>query len=135
MNTSNQLKWSRNIYRAVFFFIALLLAINPAAAGEAKKLTGAQIKEMLSAVVFYAGRSASGTRWIISSFPNGTRELYWTNGVSSAFSRGKWWIDGDRLCSSQENVYSDRCYEWRKNGDRIESWMNNQKTNYFYILR
>lgn len=135
MNTPNQLKWSRNICRAVFFFIALLLATNSATAGEAIKLTGAQIKELLSGVVFYAGRDVSGTRWIMVSFPNGTRELYWTNGMSSAISKGKWWIDGDRLCSSQENIYSERCYEWRKSGDQIESWITNQKGNYFYILR
>jgi len=135
MNTPNQLQRSRNICRPVFLSIALVLAIDPAAAGEGKKLTNAELKEMTSEVLFYAGRSVSGTRWVISSFPNGTRELYWTNGVSSAISKGKWWIDGDRICSSQENLYSERCHEWRKSGDSMESWRGNQKAACFHILQ
>lgn len=123
------------MYRTLCVIIALLLAVGPVAADEGKKLTNAELKKMTSEMLFYAGVSYTfQNKWIISLFPNGTEEAYWTNGASSGIIKRKWRIDGDRICSKEE-VGLEYCREWRKNGDRIESWTDNRKTGFFYILQ
>ncbi len=123
------------MYRALCSVIVLLLVISPVEAGEGKKLTNAELKEMTSKVLFYAGHSFdNGTRWVVTMFVNGTRDILWTNGVRSEINKGKWRIDGDRMCGSNDKWYAERCSEWRKNGDRIEFWRVDTKQGYFYIL-
>lgn len=123
------------MYRTYCVFIALLLAVAPVTADEGKKLTNTELKEMTSNGMFYAGYSQSiGVRWIISLFPNGTRELYWTNGGRSEVRQEKWRIDGDRICS-QHGSALERCAEWRKSGERIDIWIDNKKTGYLYVLK
>lgn len=67
-------------------------------------------------------------------FVNGTREILWTNGVRREMNKGKWWIDGDRMCSSNKEYFAERCFEWGKTDDRIEYWRANNKNGYFHIL-
>ncbi|MFQ5929281.1 MAG: hypothetical protein ACE5MK_06255 [Acidobacteriota bacterium] len=97
-----------------------------------------ELKELTSKVLFYAGHSlvypTSGWRFVVTLFVNGTREVLWTSGVRSGMNKGKWWIDGDRMCVRNEKELAERCFEWRKNGDRIELWRANQKQGYIYIL-
>ena len=124
------------MYRALCSVIVLLLVISPVEAGEGKKLTNAELKEMTSKVFFYAGRNfGSGTRAVVTMFVDGTRDILWTDGVRSEINKGKWWIDGDRMCMSNEKLFAEWCFEWRKNGDRIETWrVDTKQFGYFYIL-
>ena len=124
------------MYRAFCSVIVLLLVISPVEAGEGKKLTNAELKEMTSNALFYAGRSIDyGSRWLETMFVNGTREVFWTNGVRSGNYKGKWWVDGDRMCKGKDKYFPERCFEWRKNGDRIEyRRLDTGQSGYFYIL-
>jgi hypothetical protein len=127
------------MYRALCSVIVLLVVISPVEAGEGKNLTNAELKEMTSEVLFVGGSRdlVRGFKSVNTMFPNGSLEILWTNGVSSEINKGKWWIDGDLMCLSNEKYYAKRCEEWRKNGDRIETWnVEGMKTQqgYFYIL-
>ncbi len=124
------------MYRSLFFVMVLLLAVGPAYADSGKKLTNAELKELTSNMLFSAGYT---TAWNVSYhatwFRDGTREVYWNNGASGHVEKGKWWLKGDTVCLLNESWTMERCVEWRKNGDRIETWGKAAMNGYFYILR
>jgi len=125
------------MYRTLFFVIVFLLTASPVSADETKKLTSAELKDITSKMFFSAGYS---TGWNISYhvtwLPNGTREVYWTRGVGpSHVVKSVWRLEGDTVCVKNEDWVLERCGEWRKNGDRIETWGKLAQNGYFYILR
>jgi hypothetical protein len=115
------------MYRALYTVIVLLIVI---------KLTNAELKEMTSEVLYIGGHpdTTRGIRGVVTMFVNGTRDVLWTNGVTTEINKGKWWINGDLMCTSNEKWFTERCEEWRKNGDRIEIWREKKKQGYYYIL-
>ena len=124
------------MYRILCLITVLLLAVNPVSAEEGKKLTNGELKKIASSPFFYAGHSTGyGVTYLISWFPDGTRQVYWTNGVTSKIEKGTWRIDGDTVCTKSESGPAEVCSEWHKVGDRIETWSLNSKNGYFYILR
>jgi len=124
------------MHRALFFLAALLLTITSVSADEGRKLTNAELKKIKSSAFFVGGYSSGfGVTYLISSFPDGTRQVYWTNGVTSKIVKGSWRIEGDTVCVKNEGDVSERCNEWHKVGDRFETWSLNAKNGYFYILR
>ena len=123
-----------NMYRTLFFFTVLLLAVNPVSA-YASTLTNAELKQLTSHMFFSAGHSIRfGVSYHATWYPNGTREVYWTDGKARRIVKGKWRLNGDNLCFENEDMYEEECDQWRKNGDRIERWGYGTKHGYFYIL-
>ena len=128
--------------RALMLFAALLLSSGLVGAQEAKKLTGAELQEIASGadgILFAGGYSISyGTSYHVSWFSEGvrkgTRKMYWTNGPQHRVVGGDWRIEGDTVCVKNENDVSENCNEWRKNGDRIETWSRGVRNGYFYVL-
>ncbi|HSH06705.1 MAG TPA: hypothetical protein VLA41_03510 [Burkholderiales bacterium] len=123
------------MYRSLFFVMALLLVVDPVSADSGKKLTNAELKQLTSNMLFSAGYSTGfNVSYLVTWYRNGTREVYWSNGVSGHVVKGKWWLKGDTVCVKNEDWALERCDEWRKNGDRIETWGLVAKSGYFYIL-
>ena len=119
----------------LFFFMVLLLAVNPVSAYAGHTLTNAELKQLTSHMFISAGHHLTFDVWYETTwYPNGTREVYWTNGTQRRIVKGKWWLKGDNLCYKNEDMSEEECDELRKNGDRIERWAYHSKTGYFYIL-
>lgn len=119
----------------LFFFTVLLLAVNPVSAYAAHTLTNAELKQLMSHRFFTAGHSMKwGVSFHSTWYPNGTREVYWTDGNQRHIVKGKWSIKGDNLCFRNEDMMDEECDQWRKNGDRLEKWGYGTKNAYSYIL-
>jgi len=124
------------MYRSLFFVMVLLLAVGLASADSGKKLTNADLEQLTSSMLFSAGYSTGmNVSYHVTWFRNGTREVYWNNGVTGHVIKGKWWVKGDTVCLKNDDWTLERCDEWRKNGDRIETWGQAAMNGYFYILR
>jgi hypothetical protein len=124
------------MFRLFVLVMVLLLSVNPVSADSGKKLTNAELKQLTSNMLFSAGYSTGfNVSFLVTWFRNGTREVYWNNGVSGHIVKSKWWLKGDTVCVKNEDWALERCDEWRKNGDRIETWGSAAKNGYFYILR
>ena len=121
--------------RTFFIVMVFLLAVNPAFAGAGKKLTNTELKQLTSNVFFLAGyETRSSVSFHVTFFPNGTREVYWNDGVAGHIVESKWWLKGDTICIKDPDMVKERCEEWRRNGDRFEYWHAGARMGYFYIL-
>lgn len=128
--------------RALTSFAVFLLLAGPIDAQQGEKLTNAELKEIASGtegILFAGGYSIShGTSyhksWFSEGVRKGTRKMYWTNGPQHQVWQGDWRVHGDAICEKNENEVSEVCSEWRRNGDRIETWSRGVKTGYFYVL-
>lgn len=128
--------------RALMLLAGLLLSINPAGAQEGRRLTNAELKEIVSGtdgILFTGGYSISHgssyhMSWFSEGVRKGTRKLYWTNGPQHMVVVGDWRIEGDTVCVKNKYDVSEACDEWRKSGDRIETWGRGVKNGYFVVL-
>lgn len=124
--------------RTFFFVLFLLFAINPVFADSGKKLTNSELKHITSHVFFAAGHSMKfGVSFHVTYFPDGTREVYWHDGIPGHVGhivKSKWWLKGDTVCYQNADWIAEKCDEWRKNGQRIETWGFGVQNGYFYIL-
>jgi len=122
--------------RIIFFVVFLLVAVNSVSADTGKKLTNAELKQLTSSMFFAGGYSTQfSVSYYVTWFPNGTREVYSHNGVAGQMVKSKWYILGDTVCVQNQDWALAKCDQWRKNGDRIETWGKTSKNGYFYILR
>jgi hypothetical protein len=119
------------MHRTLIIVMVLLSAISTASADDGKKLTNAELKQITSKILFVAGKSVLYGGYAEVMFPNGTRQVAFTNGVKSGTGEGKWRIDGDRMCANLDQHHGEFCNEWRRNGDRISY---GSRGSYFYIL-
>ena len=119
------------MYRTVVIAMVLLCPVSTATADDGKKLTNAELTQITSKLLFVAGKSVLYGAYAEVMFPNGTRQVAFTNGVKSATGEGKWRIDGDRMCANLEQHHGEYCNEWRRNGDRISY---GSRGSYFYVL-
>ena len=123
------------MHRTLFFVMVLLLAANPVFAAAGKKVTNAELKHLTSNMFFIAGyETRTSVSYLVTFFPSGTREVYWTNGLGGHILKSKWRLKGDSVCWENEDMIAERCDEWRKNGDRFEVRSAGAKLGYFYIL-
>jgi hypothetical protein len=116
--------------RTLIVVLVSLFAASPVIADQGTKVTVAELKEMTSKAVFRAGWSQYLGAYADVLFPDGTREAAWTNGVKSETGKGKWRIDGDKMCVGIEKRY-ETCAVWTRNGERIQITPN----SYFYIVK
>ena len=117
--------------RMLIVVLVSLFAAGPAFADQGTKVTVAELKELTSKVVFRAGKSNYlGGGYADVLFPDGTREIAWTNGLKSETGKGKWRIDGEKMCVSVEKRF-DYCSVWMRHGERIVTGTG----SYFYVLK
>lgn len=119
------------MHRTLIVVLVSLFAAGPAFADQGAKVTVAELKEMTSKVVFRAGRSDYlGGGYVDVLFPDGTREIAWTTGLKSETGKGKWRIEGEKMCVSVEKRF-DYCSVWTRDGERIRTGTS----SYFYVLK
>lgn len=125
------------MYRTLFFLMVLVFAVNPVFADSGRKLTNSELKQLTSAMFFAGGYSTGfNVSFHVTYFPSGTREVYWNDGVAGHMVKSKWWLKGDTVCVQNEDWIAEKCNEWRKNGERIETWnLSGSQNGYFYVLR
>jgi hypothetical protein len=119
------------MFRTLIIVMVLLFPVSTVSADEGKKLTNTELKQITSKTLFVAGKSVLYGGYAEVMFPNGTRQVAFTNGVKSGTGEGKWRIDGDRMCANLEQHHGEYCNEWRRNGERISY---GSRGSYFYIL-
>lgn len=99
-----------------FLALALLFAIG-SFAGDKVKLTNKDLQLRESQHHVYAGLSSDGVTWMVSTYPDGKRELYWNNGVKFYTAIGKARIDGDRICTQYAYESIESCKTLFKIGE------------------
>ena len=78
--------------------------------------------------------------WMVVSFANGTRELYWNDGIKSGTDTGTHRIVEDRLCVRWKNSFDgeERCFDvYRAGGDpvRYESYRDGKLVDMYFKIR
>ena len=124
-------------YSTVF---ALLMAISGmCAAADRIKLTGAELAERYSKYEVIAGLSnESKVSWMIVAYSDGTRDMYWNDGITSAMDSGTYRIVGNQWCVVWANIFrgEERCYDiYRTGPGKYESWRNGEISDRYIKIR
>ena len=123
--------------------LALLAAVAVnAIAAEGVKLNGIELAKRVSKYEAMAGTSylAEEVNWMVVAYANGTRELYWNNGVRSGTDTGTHRVVGDQLCVTWKKALygEERCYDiYRIDADpvRYQSFRNGELVDLYYKIR
>ena len=119
--------------------ILLLSAAISAEAGEKVKLTGSQLVERMSDYEVLAGIShEGGYNFMVVVYSNGTREVYWNDGIKSDTDTGTHRLAGDKICVTWQNFFEgkEQCFEVYKIGEeKYESWNNGKLAYTFFKIR
>ncbi len=119
---------------------ALLMAV-PAigAAADKVKLTRVELAERASKYEVIAGLSYdSKVSWMIVAYSDGTRDMYWNDGITSAIDSGTYRIVGNQWCVVWTNIFrgEERCYDiYRTGPDKYESWRNGEISDRYIKIR
>ena len=122
--------------------LALLLSFAVSAEADSKiKLTGNDLSERITGYEVLAGISKEpglGFNFMMVAFQNGTRELYWNDGIKSGTDTGRHKFVGDQACVTWNTSFEgkERCYDVYKIGDdKYESWRNGKMAVSYYKIR
>jgi hypothetical protein len=143
MNKSMQLLLDWSLIVCIIVFGA-----GSAYAEEGKKLTGAELKQILSMEIYVAGWSERGYRYMEAYAPDGSyRALTFAPGNAPEFqSTGTWRVEGDELfirfqgqnigMNTPPTSPRNRYFKWRQNGKKYTSVMSGHEDeeDYFYVL-
>lgn len=124
------------------FVLAVLFIFSISAHAEEKiKLTGTQLKERINGYEVLAGESKEpglGFNFMVVAYQNGTRELYWNDGVKSGTDTGTHRFVGDQTCVTWKASFEgkERCYEVYQTGEKkYESWQGGKLSISYYKIR
>ncbi len=129
------------IYRKLFVCVLLLTVAVSAEAKGKTKLTGAELAARILGYEVLAGVSKEpglGFSFMVVAYQNGTRELYWNNGVKSGTDTGTHRFEGDQTCVTWKKSFEgkERCYDVYKIGDdKYESYWNGKLEFSYYKIR
>lgn len=119
----------------------LAIAALDVAAEDMTKLTGAELTERISKHAVMAGHSAANeVSWMAVSYANGTRDLYWNDGIRSGTDSGTHRVVGDRLCVRWKTTFDgeERCFDIYRSGEdpvRYESYRNGKPADVYFKIR
>ena len=125
-----------NLRKLMLFLLLIFVAIS-AEAGEKTKLTGLQLVERIGGYEVIAGTSPQ-YNYMVVAYSNGTREVYWNDGVKSGTDKGTHRIEGDQICVTWQNSFEgkEQCFEVFKIGEsKYESWSNGKPAFTYYKIR
>ena len=128
-------------FRILFVFAVLSISVVNAKADENIKLTGEQLSKRIQGYEVLAGISKEpgiGLNFMVVAFQNGTRELYWNDGIKSGIDTGTHKFMGDQTCVTWKNSFEgiERCYDVYKKGEnKYESWRNSEIAFSYYKIR
>lgn len=127
-----------NVKKRMFLFLLIFVAIT-AEASERIKLTGSQIIDRIGAYEAIAGFSNQAEyNYMVVAYSNGTREVYWNDGLKSGTDKGTHRIAGDQICVTWQNSFEgkEQCFEVFTIGEsKYESWSNGKLAFTYYKIR
>ena len=119
--------------------LLLIFVAGSAGASEKLKLTGPQIAERIDGYEVIAGTSnEAGYNYMVAAYSNGTREVYWNDGIKSGTDKGTHRIVGDQICVTWQNSFEgkEQCFEVFKIGEsKYESWSKGTLAFTYYKIR
>jgi hypothetical protein len=127
--------------RILFMLAALFIPAASVHAEERIKLTGPELAARNSGYEVLAGVSKEpglGFNFMVVAYQNGTREIYWNDGVKSGTDTGHLRIAGDQTCVTWKTSFESKehCYDVYKTGeDKYESWRNGKIAFSYYKIR
>jgi hypothetical protein len=125
--------------RKLMILLLLIFVANFAGASEKIKLTGPQITERIGGYEVIAGTSnQDGYNYMVVAYSNGTREVYWNDGIKSGTDKGTHRIVGDQICVTWQNSFEgkEQCFEVFKIGEsKYESWCKGKLAFTYYKIR
>ncbi|MBF0289219.1 MAG: hypothetical protein HQM14_15480 [SAR324 cluster bacterium] len=125
--------------RKLIVLLLLIFASISAEAIEKIKLTGPQLVERIGGYEVIAGTSNQGKyNYMVVVYSNGTRELYWNDGIKSGTDKGTHRIEGDQICVTWQNSFEgkEQCFDVFKVGEsKYESLSNDEFTFTYYKIR
>ena len=119
---------------------ALLMAVSAiGAAADKVKLTRVELAERASKYEVIAGQSHDNkVSWMVVAYGDGTRDLYWNDGITSGTDAGTQRIVGDQWCVIWKSIFlgEERCYDiYRIGPDRYESRRNGEITDRYIKIQ
>ena len=125
--------------RKLMISLLLIFVAGSAGASEKLKLTGPQIAERIDGYEVIAGTSnEAGYTYMVAAYANGTREVYWNDGIKSGTDKGTHRIVGDQICVTWQNSFEgkEQCFEVYKIGEsQYESWRKGTLAFTYYKIR
>lgn len=125
--------------RKLMILLLLIFVANSAGASEKIKLTGPQIAERIGGYEVIAGTSnQDGYIYMVVAYSNGTREVYWNDGIKSGTDKGTHRIVGDQICVTWQNSFKgkEQCFEVFKIGEsKYESWSKGKLAFTYYKIK
>ena len=116
-----------------------MVASGVGADSDRIKLTGSELSEQYSEYEVIAGLSYdSKVSWMIVDYGDGTRDMYWNDGITSAIDSGTYRIVGNQWCASWTNIFrgEERCYDiYRTGPDTYESWLDGELSDRYIKIR
>ena len=127
-----------NVRKLMIILLIISVAIS-AEASEKIKLTGPQLDERIDGYEVIAGTSSQPEyNYMVVVYSNGTREVYWNDGLKSGTDKGTHRIEGDQICVTWQNSFEgkEQCFEVFKIGEsKYESWSNGKLAFSYYKIR
>ncbi len=128
-------------FRILFVLAVLSFSVVNAKAGEKTKLIGEQLSKRIQGYEVLAGISKEpgiGFNFMVVAYQNGTRELYWNDGVKSGIDTGNHRFIGDQTCVIWKTSFEgkERCYDvYQTDNNQYESWHNGEIAFSYYKIR
>jgi len=127
-----------NVRKLMILLLLIFVAIS-AEASEKIKLTGPQLVERIGGYEVIAGTSSQAEyNYMVVAYSNGTREVYWNDGIKSGTDKGSHIIVGDQICVTWQNSFEgkEQCFEVFKIGEsKYESWSNGKLAFTYYKIK
>ncbi|MFT5730789.1 MAG: hypothetical protein ACI8PB_004979 [Desulforhopalus sp.] len=127
-----------NVRKLMILLLLIFVAIS-AEANEKMKLTGPQLVERIGGYEVIAGTSSqSEYNYMVVAYSNGTREVYWNDGIKSGTDKGTHRIEGDQICVTWKNSFEgkEQCFDVFKIGEsKYESLSNGKLAFTYYKIR
>lgn len=123
----------------LLIMLLFILTATSAQASDRVKLTGTQLVDRMGAYEVIAGTSSQPEfNYMVVAYANGTREVYWNDGVNSGRDRGSHRIENDQICVTWQNSFEgkEQCFEVFKIGEaKYESVSNGKLVFTYYKIR
>lgn len=125
--------------RKLIFLLLLIAVATSAEASEKIKLTGIQLIERIGGYEVIAGTSNQAEyNYMVVAYSNGTREVYWNDGLKSGTDKGTHRIEGDQICVTWQNSFEgkEQCFDvFKMSESKYESWSNGKLAFTYYKIR
>jgi|GEM_PF-5143835 len=129
------------IYRKLLVLALLLTVAVSAEAGGKTKLSGSDIAKRISNYEVLSGVSIEpgfGFYFMVVAFQDGTRDLYWNDGIKSGTDTGTHRIAGDQICVTWKSSFNgqERCYDvYKIDDDKYESYWQGKLAFTYHKIR